>query len=251
MEGARVAAIRGHQVSIIEKEQELGGQLRAAIVPPHKEIHYALEYLTTQVNKLDVAIDFGSKATPEMIQERKPDFIILATGSRPKLPDIPGIEQKIVHGAIDVLLGRDKLNGERVAIIGGGMIGCETAEYLAEAQGKKVVIIEMLNEIAQDVEPFFTRPALIERITDNGVTVLVDTTPTKIGNGTVTCVDADGKQRDVECDEVVIAAGMEPNDELRRELAKNGLTVASIGDCVEARNLRFAILEGFTAGFDI
>jgi 2,4-dienoyl-CoA reductase-like NADH-dependent reductase (Old Yellow Enzyme family)/thioredoxin reductase len=251
MEAARVAAIRGHRVTIIEKGQELGGQLRAAIVPPHKEIHYALEFLTTQVNKLGVAIEFGSMATSEMIQKRKADFIILATGSRPKLLDVPGIERRIVHKASDVLLGRDKLNGARVAIIGGGMVGCETAEYLAQAQEKEVVIIEMISEVAQDVEPFYTRPALIERIADNDVTVLVNTTPTKIGDGTVTCVDAVGKQRDVECDEVVIAAGMESNNELGRELEKNGLSVASIGDCVEPRNLRFAILEGFIAGFSI
>ena len=251
MEAARVAAIRGHRVTIIEKEQELGGQLRAAIVPPHKEIHYALEFLTTQVKKLGVAIELGSMATPEMIQKREADFIILATGSLPKLPEIPGVERRIIHKAIDVLLGRDKLNGERVAIIGGGMVGCETAEYLAEIQGKKVVIIEMLSEIALDVEPFFTRPALLERIADNGIRVLVNTTPTEIGNRTVTCVDADGKQRDVECDEVVIAAGMESNNGLGRELDNNGLSVAPIGDCVEPRNLRFAILEGFIAGFSV
>jgi NADPH-dependent 2,4-dienoyl-CoA reductase/sulfur reductase-like enzyme len=251
MEAARIAAIKGHKVTILEKEPELGGQLRAAIVPPHKEINYALEFLTTEMKLRGVTVELNTIATPEMIQKRSADAIVVATGARHKLLNIPGLDKGIVHTAFDVLLGKRKLAGKKVVIVGGSMIGCETAEYLAESQEKEIFIIEMLSEIAQDIEAFYTRPALLERIASLGITTILSTKPTRITDGIITCIDSRGKQFDVQCDEIVIAVGMEARNELVKELEISKQNLICIGDCVEPRKLRDAILEGFLAGFSI
>jgi 2,4-dienoyl-CoA reductase-like NADH-dependent reductase (Old Yellow Enzyme family)/thioredoxin reductase len=250
MEASRVAALKGHDVTIIEKEPELGGQLKAAVIPPHKEIHYSLEFLTTQMNKLGVKIQLNTIATSEMLEKQNADLIIIATGAKPKFPSRLFKDQDNVHTAVDILLSKDKLIGERVVVIGGGIVGCETAEYLAEIKKKQVVIIEMLNDIAKDAEPFYTRPALIERLAKNSIEIMVNTTFKEItDDNTITCLNSDGNQLSVEYDEIVFASGHEPDNTIVIDLKKHDLKLVTIGDCIEAKNLRSAIFEGFIAGF--
>ncbi|MEM2179159.1 MAG: FAD-dependent oxidoreductase, partial [Candidatus Methanomethylicaceae archaeon] len=130
MEAARIAAIRGHEVILYEEKDKLGGQLILATIPPHKEeMKSILEYYTQELSKLEIEIKIGRKATLKDIEKISPEIIILATGAKPIIPSIPGIKNKNVITAWDVLLNTTKV-GDNVVIIGGGMVGCETAEYL-------------------------------------------------------------------------------------------------------------------------
>jgi NADPH-dependent 2,4-dienoyl-CoA reductase/sulfur reductase-like enzyme len=136
MEAARVATLRGHQVTLYEKERKLGGQLILAAIPPYKkDIRDLTAYMINQLRKLKVKVVAGKAITAEEIKKARPDVVILAAGVKPLVPspdDIPGLDTlKNVVTAEDVLLGKAKV-GKRVFIIGGDLVGCETAEFLAD-----------------------------------------------------------------------------------------------------------------------
>lgn len=152
LEAARVAALRKHEVILYEKADRLGGQLLLASVPPfRKEIEKATRYLVGQVRKLPVEVKLGKEVTPKIVEELKPDVLIIATGAFPMVPDIPGAQRKNVLTSRDILSGKDNC-GKRVAVVGGGMVGCEVADYLAE-KGKGVIVLEMLADVATDMDP--------------------------------------------------------------------------------------------------
>ncbi|GAG45381.1 unnamed protein product, partial [marine sediment metagenome] len=132
LEAARVAALRGHKVTLYEQSDRLGGQFRIASLPPMKqELTMAIKYLSDQVKKAGVKVEMGKKATPELVEELKPDVVIVATGGLPLIPrNIPGANRKRVVTAHDVLTEKVR-TGHKVAILGGGMVGCETAEFLS------------------------------------------------------------------------------------------------------------------------
>ena len=151
MEAARVAALKGHRVTLWERRDALGGNLIPASQPAFKnDYRILIRYLSTQVRKLGVDVKLGKEDTGhEAIQRLKPDVVFIATGSIPIIPEIPGVKKEHVMTANDLLLGK-KETGESVVIIGGGIIGCETALFLAQ-EGKKVTIIEILEDIARDM----------------------------------------------------------------------------------------------------
>ena len=139
MEAARVAVLRGHQVTLWEKENRLGGQLLQAAVLPYKDrIAVFNQYLQTQLMRLGVHVQTGKEATLEAIRDFDPDAVVLATGIKPKVPNIPGINMKHVIYAEEVLGSRIE-TGDKVVVMGGELVGCETAEFLAE-KGKKVTV---------------------------------------------------------------------------------------------------------------
>ena len=143
MEAARVAALRGHDVVLWEKENALGGNLLPASAPDFKKDYRRLkDYFIRQVKKVGVTVELGKKATPELIRAMHPDCVFIASGGIPIVPKIPGVDQPKVVTAIDVLLGRRE-TGELVVVIGGGTVGSETALYLAQ-KGKLVTIVEIL-----------------------------------------------------------------------------------------------------------
>ncbi len=158
LEAARVAALRGHKVTLLEKDQKLGGQLNIAALPPNKgDILPWLNYLIHQLELTGVKIRLRTEVTPELVAEEKPDVVILALGGVPITPDIPGINGPQVATAQDILNGKKK-TGQEVVVIGGGLVGCETGHYLAE-KGKKVTIIEMLKRMAAEMGPNGPAPA--------------------------------------------------------------------------------------------
>ena len=141
MEAARVLALRGHKVALYEKEGELGGRLRLAAVPPYKKGYgEAFEQMLRNIRKLNIEVHTGTPVTSKLLGEQRPDVLIVATGSTPIVPAIPGIERSFVVTADDVLAGRVQV-GQRVVILGGGSVGAETHEVLAHA------------ELARDPEP--------------------------------------------------------------------------------------------------
>ncbi len=241
MESARVAALRGHQVALWDNCKQLGGQAITAAIPPHKyEIKGLIQYLITQLEKLKVDVQLEKKATAEDVLGKKPDVVIVATGAKPFVPVIPGFEQVNVVTALDVLTG--KVNtGTKIVIVGGGLVGLETADFLAE-KGKKITVMEMLPDAGGDVE-LFTKMFLLNRLGDAGVIIR---TNTKVCEITVDCVLSDeaNLKELSECDTVINAVGMQPNDSLFVALKDQIAEVFAVGDCKNPRNIFNAIHEG-------
>ena len=242
MEAARVAALRGHEVVLYEKEQQLGGQLVPASVPPFKQpLKQQVDYLKKQVEKLGVNVELGTEATPELVREMKADVIILATGATPLTPDIQGIERECVVTATDILLGT-RVAGNRVAIIGGGEVGSDIAWFLGE-QGKKVTIIEMQFALAMDMN-MFSRFYLTNKLDQLGIETLIGTTASEITDEGVTAVDMNGDKRLIEADTIVLAVGFKSNNELAERLSSLVPDFYTIGDCVKPGKIMGAIHSG-------
>jgi 2-enoate reductase len=243
MEAARVAALRGHKVTLYEKKYDLGGNLIAAAIPDFKHDYRSyIKYLTTQIEKLGVEIKLATEVTPELVRTMKPDVVFIATGGTPIIPEISGVGKGKVATAIDVLLGKKEV-AKLVVIIGGGSIGCELALYLAQ-QGKQVTIVEILDTMACDMIAL-NRGHLLKLLRDNNVEMLASTTIQNITAKGVTIADKDGKKSTLEADTIVIACGLEPNEALSETLQDKIPEVYTIGDCVEPRNVMHAVKEAY------
>jgi 2,4-dienoyl-CoA reductase-like NADH-dependent reductase (Old Yellow Enzyme family)/thioredoxin reductase len=239
MEAARVAVLRGHDVTIFEREKSLGGALVPASVPQFKQsIKSFAEYLKTQVNKLGVKVKVGTEATPELIKDLKPEVVILATGATHTIPDIPGIQGDNVATACEILLGEKKA-GDKVAVVGGGEVGAELAWFLTE-QGKKATIVEMTYGIANDTN-MFSRFYLLDKLAEIGVEMLTFTTAEEITDKGVAAVDMNGERKVIEADTVAIAMGFDCNNGLEELLKGQIPEVYTIGDCVEPGRIRGAV----------
>jgi 2,4-dienoyl-CoA reductase-like NADH-dependent reductase (Old Yellow Enzyme family)/thioredoxin reductase len=248
MEAARVVALREHKVVLFDWGDELGGQLLLAAKPPFKDtIETFRQYLVGQVTKLGVELRLRQRFTVDLLGELKPDVIILATGVKPFIPQIPGIQSEKVLQASQVLVGAK--TGGRVAVIGGELVGCETALYLVE-QGKKVTIMRRGPELATKVHQFIREP-LLGRLQFKGVSMLTGVEYEEITEAGVVIRTGTGERKLVEADTIVLAAGAVPNIELLAALQGKVARVFSVGDCVEPRGIREAVEEGYRAGLDI
>ena len=238
MEAARVAAMRGHEVTLADNREQLGGQLLVAILPPHKEeLGNLTRYLAGQMDRLGVNVKLGDEVTGRTVEEAKPDVVIIATGAIPIVPDIPGAKGKNVATAIDVLIGHQEV-GENVVIVGGGMVGCETAEFLAE-KGKKVTILEMLGRIGADIGRT-TRWVTMGRLRSLGVRMERNAKVEEITESGV-MVSRDGGTEFFAADNVVLAVGMESNRQLARQLEGKVKALHVIGDSGEPGKVTEAI----------
>jgi len=243
MEAARVAALRGHRVTLWEKNDQLGGTLIPASVPDFKyDLRLLINYLSGQLRKLNVDIRLGKEATPEMIEEACPEVVIIATGATSIIPEIPGVEKNIATTAVDVLLG-EKDVGETIVVVGGGLVGCETAAFLA-GKGKKVTIVEMLGEVVPN-EYLANKVMLKETLAKGKVEVLTDTTLLEIADDGVVVDNKPGGKRKLKANSVVLAMGLKPRNELQQALDDKVAELRAIGDCVEARKVINAIWEGY------
>lgn len=243
MEAARVAAMRGHKVMLWEKNDRLGGNLILASVAPHKEeIKCLTDYLSYQMRKLGIHVELEKEATPEAVLNAKADEVIIATGALPVILDVPGVNRNNVVTAIDVLKGVVD-TGRKVVILGGGMVGCETAEFLA-SKGKDVTIVEMLDKIARDIGPS-VRWVTVRRIKGWGIKMLTSAKVKSITDEGVV-VEKEGKAQTIGADTIVLAAGMKPNKALFDALKNKIPRAQAIGDCVEARRILEAIHDGFS-----
>ena len=231
---------------MIEKENELGGLLRYATVPDFKaELRSFLEYLKTQVAKLGVEILLNHRATVGSIQELKPDSVVLATGSALRIPDIPGTGKPFVATFPELLRGEFKA-GERVVVAGGAAMGCEIAAHLAAA-GKKVTLVEMVGELATDLESR-SRLTLLQLLKERGVKILTNWKVERIENGYILLVDRDWNKQEIAANSVILAMGLESDQELLKPLRDSFQDLYVIGDCVEPRKIYQAIHEGAFAG---
>lgn len=249
MEAARVAALRGHKVTLWEKKLRLGGQLIQAAIPPHKDrIARLIIYLQTQLKKLSVEIELGKEATTTMIEEFKPEVVVLATGIKPLVPEIPGMNSAHVVQAGEVLEGKVE-TGDRVVVIGGEVVGCETAEFLAE-KGKKVTVTRRSSEMASGVGRTL-RAFFLGRLLEKGVTLLPEVSYNEITFNGVVVTTKEGEKKTIEADTVVLAAGAIPETKLYESIKGKVPEAYCIGDCVAPRLIRDAIAEGYRVGLKI
>jgi len=249
MEAARVAALRGHNVSLYEREKELGGQLNAASVPAFKNsLRSLVNYLAFQLEKLGVIVETGKEVDAQLVFQAAPDVVVLAAGASPLAPDIAGIENENNITAKDLHIGEKEV-GESVIVAGGGMTGCEAALYLAQ-EGRAVTIVEMLPKVAGNLN-FISRIALMEKLSENGVTVLTRTTIKEFTNEGLIVLDHEGKKQVLKADNIVLALGAIPENKLALELRDKIPEFYVIGDCVTPRRIGEAIHEGFVTGWQI
>lgn len=244
MEAARIAALRGHQVVLCEKEQELGGQLLLASKPPGKEkVLWLRDYLATQMKKLNVKVELGVEVTPALAEKVKSDVVVIATGSEQIIPNIPGISGPRVTTAVEVLRGKIKPRNQKVVIIGGGMVGCEVAEFLAE-RNNSVTILEILPTMASDMEPL-NRKGLMDSLTDKGITMMTKRNVVEISDRQVVTTDSKGSDSQyIETDWVILAVGSKPARTLKDILEGKTAKLYTVGDCVEPRRIMDAVYEG-------
>lgn len=241
MEAAIIAKLRGHEVTLWEKGDTLGGNLIPASVPDFKQDYRRLvDYLSVQVRKLGVNVELNKKATAELICQMKPMVLIVATGASPVIPEIPDGKRGTLFTASDVLLGKGEV-GDSVVILGGGLVGCETALYLKQ-KDKKVTIVEILDDIMRDVFPA-NRMCLLQLLAD--VQILTNTKVLRMMGEGIAVANEHGKERILEADTVVVAIGFQANRVLLESLDGEQLETYAIGDCVEPRKVINAIWEGF------
>jgi 2,4-dienoyl-CoA reductase-like NADH-dependent reductase (Old Yellow Enzyme family)/thioredoxin reductase len=247
---ALTASTRGHRVTLFEKTNELGGQLLLAAKPPGKEkISWFRDYLLHQINQQGIKVEFGCPVTLETIVQEKPDVVILATGAIPLIPDLPGIKDQSVCTAWEVLEGKKKVGDKMVLIVGGGTVGCETALYLAP-NNKKVTIIEMLNDIALDME-FLNRMDLMSKIQEAKIEVLLERKVERIDPNGVVLSNEEKDEEELKADAVVLAMGAVPVDDLAKGLEDKVEEIHVVGDCYQPRKIFDAVYEGFRAAIGL
>jgi 2-enoate reductase len=249
MEAAMVAALRGHQVTLYDKGELLGGAVRAGSSPQFKAPMRALiEWLTAQINRAGVKIKLGKEVTARTIEEAKPDAVVVATGATMALPELEGVKGENVVTAIDVLLGKAKV-GKEVVVVGGGYVGCEAALYLAQ-MGKAVTILMRSPNIAADVG-WCERAVLLRLLPQNKVRWLTEVKYDKITKEGVVAADKEGKKQTFKADSVVLASGMQSEDKLYKELQGKVSELYKIGDARKPRKIFNAVHEGFFIGQEI
>ena len=244
LEAARVAALRGYDVTLFEKTTSLGGQLNIACVPPRKEeMRRAAQDLIHAVCNAGVHLCMGQTRTAEQLKDAGFDAVINAVGAHSAAPRIPGIDSVNVADAWKVLAGEQQVYGT-VAVIGGGMVGCETAEYLA-ARGCKVSVIEMMDKIAAG-ESTTILPTLLENYKTYGVEQYPSHKVKEFRMDAVVCENKDGAEVTIPCDYIVLAMGARSNQFDASALEEAGIPVYSIGDAAgKAADISNAIRTGY------
>ncbi len=245
LEAARVAALRGHKVTLFERSMSLGGHLVAASVPNFKkDLFTLLKWYEKEIKKLDLNIHMGVEVDADLVCRENPEATIIATGSKPVIPDIPGLKERAVT-AVDLLLSRKKA-GEKVLVIGGGLIGCETALWLAR-QGKKVTVIEILSEPlkAGIAVQHMNRLMLLDLLKFHKVAMLTNTSLLEFKDKEVLLTG--GKER-ISADTVVLAVGLEPEQGLYESLHGRVPNLYVIGDSRKAQNIMNSVWDGYEVG---
>ena len=246
MEAARTAALRGHEVTLVEKSDHLGGHLVTASVPKFKStVKELLNWAEKQVNKGNIKVRLSTEATPNLVKEAKPDVIIVAAGSTCKTPPIPGGDKPSVVTGLEVLLGHKK-PGDEVVVVGGGTVGSETALYIAEELKKKVTIVEMLDDILIGHE-LLNKTVLKERLQAAGVTIHTGWILREVKDRGVVCEDKNWQMQKMPADTVAMCTGLEAKRETAEKFKGFAPEVYTIGDCVEARRIYNAFEDAWYA----
>ncbi len=240
MEVARVSTIRGHKVTLVEKTNELGGNLIVGSVPHFKRHDRALiEYYKKQLQLLNIDVKMNTVVTKENIDEYNADMVIVATGSTPRTLEVDGTQP--VYTANQILLGNVEL-GENIVIIGGGLVGSETGLWLAQ-KGKKVNIVEMANEAFPGL-PHMNHFMLEDLLTYHKVDIHLNSIVIKSNDTEVIVKTKDGEIT-LPCDTLVSSVGYKENNELFKELESDRNKVYNIGDSSKVHNIMYSIWDAY------
>lgn len=248
MEAAMIAASRGHQVTLYEQQRDLGGQLKLAAAPPGKEkMLWLRDYLASQIQKVKVKVELGTEVTPALIEKEKPDAVVVATGAAAIVPSIPGVQDKKVVTAHDLLAGKVEVANQRVVVVGGSMVGLETAHYLTE-RGNRVTIVEMLPTIASDMQRA-ERKYVLDQLREKQTVIITEREVVEVNERGVVIRDRSSGNRDtLEADRVVLAVGSRPLRGLADALNGKVPEVYAIGDSQRPRKVWDAVYEGAMVG---
>jgi 2,4-dienoyl-CoA reductase-like NADH-dependent reductase (Old Yellow Enzyme family)/thioredoxin reductase len=239
IQSAILASQRGHEVILYEKDASIGGQMRLASMAPFKaEMDEVLRYLKYSIGKTRTKIVL--KCTPEAaeILSQEPDVVVIATGSHPARPAIPGIDNSFVYDVRTVYQRILEL-GENIVILGGGDTGCETADLLS-SESRRITVVEVLDEPLKRMKDI-PRQELLKRLKDRGVTILANCKAISIGKGQVTIEDKDGIKSQLIADSVVVATGSCPVNELFKFLKDSVEEIYLVGDAKQPGNLGAAL----------
>ena len=250
MEAAWIAAERGHEVTLYEKngENKVGGQFLIAAYPPFKQnLTEAIRYYKHMCEKNGVKMVYQKEVDTAFIKSEKPDVLIVATGAVPFKLNIPGSDAPNVYQANDVLVGKSIL-GNSALVIGGGMVGCETAEFCKD-YCEKVALVEMKDDVARDLY-MTVRDRLLKRLKEEEVAIYKNTKVSKI-EGTTVFAEKDGQELVLDgFDNIIFAVGSKSEEQFENveDLANE---VYVIGDAKKARTAVEAIYEGARVGMSI
>ncbi len=245
MKAACVASDRGHQVTLFEQSDRLGGMLHYAGYFSFKyPVKDYMNWLIAQVNKRPIDVKLGTKAAPETVQGY--DAVLVAIGAEPLILPVPGVEQAKI--AIETLGHEDTL-GDSVILIGGGQVGCETALHYAKL-GKKVTVMEMQAELAPDASTTGRNELLTEIEKEPNFITLTGARCVSLTATSVT-YEKDGKLETISADSVVLSAGMKAKTREADSFIGTALDFAEIGDCVRARTVEYATKEAYYAAVNL
>jgi len=246
LNAAWVAAKRGHDVHLFEKEPILGGQLVPGSKTTYKrEMQSLIHFQNRQVELYGVKCHLGHEVTADVVENENPDVVILATGSQPILPPLDGIDRKLVS-TFNVILNGEILDRKKTVVIGGGATGCEVAYHLTET-GSSVTVVELLPKIGGDLESV-TKRLLIRKLKERKVQFLTEHKVLRVENDGIVVVGTDNVERKLEAQRVVVAIGIRADDTIHEKIKSLGYEIHVIGDCFKPRNAKEAILEGARLG---
>jgi len=248
MQAAIIADQRGHEVELWEQNQ-LGGQVRLASKAPFKEeVSEVLRYLKYCLDNSGVKLRSGYRAKADDIVSLDPDVVIVATGSREGSPDIPGIDSDLVVFAREIYEQNYDL-GKRIVIIGGGDIGCETADLLSK-DDRKISVVEILPKVLCKMKKI-PRERLLSRLVEKGVKIFTETQVTSIEKNKVNMVKKDGEKFIIEADKVIVAIQAKPEDSLLHQLKDKVKNVIAVGDAKIPGNIGSALRSATEAALKI
>lgn len=245
LEAARVAADRGHAVTLFEQSDRLGGQLELASRTPHKEeFADVIRHFVLMAERAGVDIELGTRATAEGLTAEDPDAVVVATGGVPLPVEFPGLEKTHWLRASDLLEGTATVPTRSALVVGGGLVGLETADYLT-ARGVDVTVVELLDRVGGEMDPL-ARSMLLGRLENSDVVIHTGVRVVRLTPAAVVA-EKNGREIMIGCETVVLAVGVRSDRELAEALEGSGLPVYVVGDAVEPRGAGAAIREGFEA----
>ena len=245
MEAARVCALRGHEVTVYEADERIGGVVNAGGAPVFKKDDRELiVWYGRQLEKLGVPVAFETRATKTSIQELNPDTVFVATGSKPIIPPVDGIEKDLVATAVDILLGNEE-SGDHNVIIGGGLVGCELVLHLVQ-NGKKALIVEQLPAILQAgvTAAVMNGQMLRDLLAFHNVEIKVSASLAEVTDSGVVIRSGDLSET-IDTDRVILACGYQSHNQLFDELRLEFDEIYNIGDSRQVRNIRGAIWDAY------
>ena len=249
LEAARVAALRGHSVTLVEKHSQVGGNLYIASLPISKDdLMKFANWAEKQCKKLGVTIKLNTEATAETVDELKPDVVIVASGSNPLVPPIKGIDKAHVVTAEDVLQGKVKV-GKKVIVAGAGEVGLETADLIMERNEiDALTVVEMQSEVGADMSPLdkamlFHNDSIFPKHFRNGLKIVTETKLQEITDKGVRVCGKNWNEYNIEADTVVLALGYIANNKICENLNGKASEIYVVGDAVRARKIADAVYQ--------